>query len=99
MQEWKDLVADLGEGDPVSMPGSYFHNVDGTPLSMTLYGFCDASTRAYAAVVYLVLRTDAAMTIHLLFRRQDLHRFNHKLYHAWSTFKQSRTVSSQPYLS
>ncbi len=30
---------------------------------MTLYGFCDASTRAYAAVVYLVLRTDAAKTV------------------------------------
>ncbi len=37
-----------------------------TPLSMTLYGFCDASTRAYAAVVYLVMRTDAATTVHFV---------------------------------
>ena len=66
MQEWKDLVADLGEGGPVSMPRSYFHNVNGTPLSMTLYGFCDASTRAYAAVVYLVLRTEATTTVHFV---------------------------------
>ena len=66
MQEWKDLVADFREGGPVSIPRSYFHNVNGTPLSMTLYGFCDASTRAYAAVVYLVLRTEATTTVHFV---------------------------------
>ena len=38
---------------------SYTHHVEGVPVSYTLYGFCDASTHAYAAVVYLVIETDA----------------------------------------
>ena len=57
LQEWKQLVADLNEGGPISVPRSYLHCVDEEPSSLTLCGFCDASTQAYAAVVYLVIRS------------------------------------------
>ena len=56
--EWKLLVADLKANQPLSIPRSYLANVRGTVTTCHLYGFCDASTRAYAAVVYLVLTTD-----------------------------------------
>ena len=59
LKEWKELVADLSEGKPISAPRSYFDCVDENPTAITLCGFCDASTRAYAAVIYLVLRTSS----------------------------------------
>ena len=50
-------MVDLSEGRPISAPRSYFDCVDENPTAITLCGFCDAFTRAYAAVIYLVLRT------------------------------------------
>ena len=61
LQEWKELVADLSEGGPISVPRSYLHSVDEDTSSLTLCGFCDASTQAYDAVVYLVLRTNSGV--------------------------------------
>ena len=58
LHEWKTLVSDLQENQPISVPWSYLANVSGDIASYDLYGFCDASTRAYAAVVYLVLKTE-----------------------------------------
>ena len=46
------MVADLSEGGPISVSRSYFHSVKG-PVTLTLCGFSDASTRAYAAVLFL----------------------------------------------
>ena len=57
VREWGDLVTDLAEGHPISILRSYFSDVDGRPTSVSLCGFCDASTRAYAAVVYRLART------------------------------------------
>lgn len=59
IKEWKDLVADLSEGCRMSIPRSYLFDVQGMPVTTTLCGFCDASTQAYAAVVYLIVKTNA----------------------------------------
>lgn len=58
VQEWKTLITDLQENQPISIPRSYLANVDGEIASYELYGFCDASVKAYAAVVHLVLKTE-----------------------------------------
>ena len=63
LREWKELVADLSEAGPILIPRSYLHNIDEDPSSLTLCGFCDASTQAYAAVVYLVLRTNSDVVV------------------------------------
>ena len=59
IQEWNDLVADLSEGQQIFIPRGYANNVNEPISSTTLHGFCDASTRAYGAVVYLALKTEA----------------------------------------
>jgi len=63
VKEWKNLACDLSEGGPISIPQCYFHHVNGSPTSITLCGFCDASTHAYAAVVYMVMRADVGTSV------------------------------------
>lgn len=57
--EWKKLVNDLRgfQSVPLTIPRRYFSGDIQTVTSRYLCGFCDASTRAYAAVVYLVTVT------------------------------------------
>ena len=52
------MILDLSETQSISLPRSYLHNISEPLISATLCGFCDASTRAFAAVVYLLLRTE-----------------------------------------
>ena len=63
LREWNELIADLGQSGPISIPRSYYHRFHGTPTTLTLCGFCDASTQAYAAVIYLVLRSDTDVAV------------------------------------
>lgn len=55
--EWWALVKDLQGNNLVSLPRSYQAEIDNDECSYALYGFCDSSMTAYAAVVYLVIRT------------------------------------------
>ena len=59
LTSWKSLVADLQQGQPLSIPRCYLDGISNEVRSYELCGFCDASTSAYAAVVYLVVHTDA----------------------------------------
>ena len=63
LHEWKTLVSDLREGHPVSIPRCYLVDMEDDAITCSLCGFCDASTRAYAAVVYLVLRSETCTTV------------------------------------
>ena len=58
VQEWKSLIMNLNVASPVCLPRGYMHDVEGPLISATLCCFCDASTRAYAAVVYLRMKTE-----------------------------------------
>lgn len=66
LREWMSLLADLTEATPVSIPRSYEYRVEGTPHAYTLCGFCDASVRAYAAVVYLVIESGVSTEVKFL---------------------------------
>ena len=56
-REWEALVKDLQDSSLVSIPRSYFEGIDEDLSSFSQCGYCDASTTAYAAVVYLVKMT------------------------------------------
>ena len=56
-EEWKSLVSDLNKAQPMSLPRSYLYDIADPVTSFMLCGFCDASTKAFAAVVYLLLKT------------------------------------------
>ena len=57
LSKWQSLVTELKDGQLITIPRYYFHDVTGEVISYELCGFCDASTRAYAAVIYLVIKT------------------------------------------
>ena len=66
LREWRLLLTDLSEAVRISIPRSYEYRVEGIPSSYTLCGFCDASTRAYAAVIYLVIESDTKTEVKFL---------------------------------
>ena len=66
LSKWKSLINDLNDSLPIRIPRSYLTELEGTVESFHLVGFCDASTGAYAAVVYLLIKTDTAHAVRLV---------------------------------
>ena len=56
LQRWRSLVQDLQEVPTVTIPRYLFEDIAGEFGPCELWGFCDASMTAYAAVVYIVAR-------------------------------------------
>ena len=52
---WQRLVTQLEEVRPIKLPRRHYTGIEG--LSRELHGFCDASAKAYGAVVYLRIIT------------------------------------------
>ena len=63
MDRWSTLSATLQYAQPLSVPRCYLDGVPGEPVSVTLCGFCDASQKAYAGVIYLLLETNSGYTV------------------------------------
>ena len=51
------MLGEFQQVEPLRLPKCYFRNSMRASSSYTLHGFGDASLRAYAAVVYLVIET------------------------------------------
>ena len=62
-KRWNLLKSGLEEGRFISIPRCYFEGVQDQFISCTLYGFCDASLKAYAGVVYLVIETETGFHV------------------------------------
>ena len=54
-------MEELRNSGTVSIPRSYHKGFNGEVYSYTLCGFCDASRTAYAAVIYLLMKTQTRM--------------------------------------
>ena len=57
LRKWETLITDLQSNPPMSLPRCIWAEVPTEDVSCRLYGFCDASKHAYAAIVYLVIQT------------------------------------------
>ena len=58
LTKWCGLIDDLRRGHSMTLPRCYLSGARDEARRYRLYGFCDASTAAYAAVVYLVEEAD-----------------------------------------
>ena len=54
---WQRLVAQLQDVKPFTLPRCYYTDIEGDVVTSELHGFCDASARAYGAIVYLRIVT------------------------------------------
>ena len=54
--KWESLLDSL-RVQPLSIPRSMFSGIDKSSMKCQLHGFCDASSIAYAAVVYMKIQT------------------------------------------
>ena len=63
MEEWNTLRLSLQCAPSISIPQCYFESPREEIINCTLYGFCDASSRAYAGVVYLLLKTSVSHSV------------------------------------
>ena len=70
-------MTDLSDVTRIYLPRCYFGDVMGQLGSLTLIGFCDASTSAYAAVIYLQMKTG---TSNVLMLRPRSHLYKLKPY-------------------
>ena len=63
LKGWKSLCAALQSADSITIPRCYQTTTTGTYRTARLIEFCDASSKAYAAVVYLRIETDEDVSI------------------------------------
>ena len=53
LKEWTGLLSALQGSESLVIPRCYLSRIENSLRSLCLVGFCDASARAYAAVVYI----------------------------------------------
>ena len=63
MDSWNSLRLNLQNSPSISIPRCYLESISEEIMSCTLCGFCDASTKAYAGVVYLLLETTTGFSV------------------------------------
>ena len=66
LKEWNRLLAALRGPKSLVIPRCYLSINPDSPVSARLIGFCDASAKAYAAVVYLRLEGEAQVSVRFL---------------------------------
>ena len=54
---WQKLINEIGQMPSINFPRYYLAGIDEEVTSRSLHRFCDASKKAYAAVVYLRAKT------------------------------------------
>lgn len=64
---WKQLLAMIQNTQVITIPRCVYHGFDATrPAKFNLVGFCDASSKAYAAVVYARIEDESHVVVEFL---------------------------------
>ena len=66
LAKWKELIEELEYCPMMSLPRCIWNGSSTEDVSCSLHGFCDASKHAYAAVVYLVLKSPMGQTVRFI---------------------------------
>ena len=63
---WLTLLHELRESKPIHISRCYFEEVQGEIQTVSIHGFCDASDQAYAAVIYLCIKSSKGTYLKLV---------------------------------
>ena len=66
LSKWESMVTDLQAQQQIQVPRYLFHDIHCQVDSCSLVGFCDASKQAYAAVIYLRVKTTEGFQVKLI---------------------------------
>lgn len=66
VEKWMELCTAVRGSEALIVPRCYFDRVEDPLKTTQIVGFCDASTKAYAAVVYLRLETEFHVYVRFL---------------------------------
>ena len=66
LDHWNHLQSILKEAKPITIPRCVYSNTSQPAKSARLIGFCDASSKAYAAVVYVRLEDETGVDVKFL---------------------------------
>ena len=77
-KEWQQLVAGLQGMSSFALPRCYFQGVSDRVISCSLHGFGDASSKAYAAVIYLHITTTTGSYLKFLASKSRVAPLKHE---------------------
>ena len=66
LQKWNNLIQELRCSSTMYLPRCLWTGLPTEDRTCSLYGFCDASKQAYAAVVYLVVKSPSGSSVRFL---------------------------------
>ena len=66
LAKWKELIGELEQCHVMSLLRCIWDGSPSRRVSCSLHGFCDASKHAYAAVMYLVLKSRTGQTMRFI---------------------------------
>ena len=77
LERWKQLLSTMKESRAITIPRCLFSDVSPPLNSVRLVGFCDASTKAYAAVVYLRLESEEDVDVQFIAAKTRVTRWRY----------------------
>ncbi|KAK6175232.1 hypothetical protein SNE40_013739 [Patella caerulea] len=66
LSKWRRLIELARNMKPILVSRCYFQNIQESIISCHLHGYCDSSSKAYAAVVYLKIVTTTSIYVRFL---------------------------------
>ena len=65
-REWQKFVSEPQQLNEISVPRYYFGALQARPQEIQLFGFCDSSSSAYAALVYAKINIEGSSSVNLV---------------------------------
>ena len=86
--KWQSLISDLERGPSISIPRCFLEGISQEVEVYALHGFCDASKDAYAAMVYLVMKTATGQVVKFVTSKTGVAPMHKQTFPDWNCCQQ-----------
>ena len=84
LEKWQHMSSSLREWQSFLTPRCYLDGIGEQVISYSLCGFCDASLRAYGAVVYLLMETSSEQHVRFVASKLECRPSRHRRFQDWN---------------